>query len=177
MRLKGTDKDIGTIGKELNVQYVLEGSVRKAGNNLRISAQLIDSTNDAHLWAEKYAGTLEDVFDIQEQVAHAIVNELKLKLTPDEERRIGKREIDDAKAFECYLRAQQEIYRLTESSLDRAQELIRNGLDLIGENELLYATLGNIYFQYHNVTTRLDETHLQKADQYQFRCPVAEART
>lgn len=166
MRLKGTDKDIGTIGKELKVQWVLEGSVRKAGNNLRITAQLIDATNDAHLWAEKYSGTLEDVFDIQEEVAHAIVNELELKLAPEEKRRIGKRKIDDPKAYECYLHAQQEIYRLTETSLDRAQELIRNGLDLIGENELLYATLGNIYFQLHNVTTRLDETHLQKADQY-----------
>ena len=57
------------IGQELNVQYVLEGSVRKAGNNLRIVAQLIDAINDEHLWADKYSGTLDDVFDIQEKVS------------------------------------------------------------------------------------------------------------
>ena len=67
--LKGTEKDLKTIARELNVQYVLEGSVRKAGNDLRIVAQLIEANTDTHLWAEKYKGTLEDVFDIQEVVS------------------------------------------------------------------------------------------------------------
>jgi adenylate cyclase len=84
MTFKGTNKKIGEIAKEVNVRYVLEGSVRKAGNNLRITAQLIDGINDSHIWAEKYSGTLDDVFDIQEKVSLSIVNALKLKLISGE---------------------------------------------------------------------------------------------
>jgi non-specific serine/threonine protein kinase len=73
MAFKGVKKRVAEIARELDVRYVLEGSVRKAGNNLRITAQLVDAVEDAHLWAEKYAGTLDDVFDIQEKVSGAIV--------------------------------------------------------------------------------------------------------
>jgi TolB-like protein len=103
MQLKGTDKNIKTIGRELNVQYVLEGSVRKHGNNLWITAQLIDADNDIHLWAEKYRGTMDDVFDIQEKVSRSIADALKLKLSPEEYKRIAERPIADIKAYECYL--------------------------------------------------------------------------
>ena len=68
MRLKGTEKALRTIGQELNVRYVLEGTVRKAGNSIRITSQLIDAATDTHLWADNYSGTLEDVFDIQERL-------------------------------------------------------------------------------------------------------------
>ena len=78
MTFKGTKVAIPEIARRLNVQYVLEGSVRKAGNSLRITAQLIDARSDAHIWAEKYSGTLDDVFDIQEKVSRAIVEALKL---------------------------------------------------------------------------------------------------
>jgi TolB-like protein len=84
MTFKGTKKTIREIARAVNVRYVLEGSVRKAGNNLRITAQLIDAVNDAHLWAEKYSGTLDDVFEIQEKVSRSIVKALKLMLTSEE---------------------------------------------------------------------------------------------
>ena len=73
MTFKGTKKKIKEIAKEVNVQHVLEGSVRKAGNNLRITAQLIDAKTDAHLWTKKYSGTLDDIFDIQECSVYQIV--------------------------------------------------------------------------------------------------------
>jgi len=69
MTFKGTKKTLKEITKAVNVRYALEGSVRKDGNNIRVGAQLIDGTNDAHIWAEKYNGTIEDVFDIQEKVS------------------------------------------------------------------------------------------------------------
>ncbi len=69
MTFKGTKKKIGEIVKDVNVRYALEGSVRKAGNNLRITAQLIDGVNDTHIWADKYSGTMDDIFDIQEKVS------------------------------------------------------------------------------------------------------------
>ena len=79
--------------------YVLEGSVRKAGNNLRITAQLIDGLTDTHIWAEKYSGTLDDIFDIQEKVSHSIVSALKLKLTLKKFKRFIARPIDDMPAI------------------------------------------------------------------------------
>jgi len=166
MMFKGTRKSTKTIGRELNVQYVLEGSVRKAGNNLRITAQLIDAITDKHLWAEKYSGTLNDVFDIQEKVSRSIVNSLQLKLSPKENQKIDKRPIDNVYAYECYLKANQEIYRFSKDSLDRAVRLIKNGLEIVGENELLYEAMGNAHIQYVNFAVSSDEGYLQKAEEW-----------
>ena len=93
MTLKGARKTTREIGALLDVGHVLEGSVRKAGQSLRITAQLIDVTTDGHLWAERYGGTLDDVFDIQEKVARAIAEALQVRLSPEEDRRIGERPI------------------------------------------------------------------------------------
>jgi serine/threonine protein kinase len=165
MMLKDTKKDIKTIGKELDVQYVLEGSVRKAGNAIRVTAQLIDTKTDAHLWAKKYSGTLEDVFDIQEKVSRSIVDALKLKLSPEEEEKIAERPIENVQAYDCYNQARLEIWRSTEESLDRATRLIKNGLNIIGDNELLYASLGIAYIHYMEMAYRTDEYQLLKAEE------------
>ncbi|UCC73716.1 MAG: hypothetical protein JSV86_03915, partial [Gemmatimonadota bacterium] len=119
--LKGTQKDTRTIASELDVQYVLEGSVRKAGNDLRITAQLIDGRTDEHLWSERYSGTLDDVFDMQERISCSIVDALMLELSPEEERRLTERPIDNVQAYECYLRARQEIWLFTKDATDRAR--------------------------------------------------------
>ncbi len=148
MQLKGTEKDIKAISRELQVQYVLAGSVRKAGNKIRITSQLIDPMSDAHLWAEKYSGTLEDVFDIQEKVSRSIVDALKLKLKPEEQEKIAERPIPNVQAFECYLRARPEMLRFTEGGLKRALRHLENGVDLIGENALLTASIGFFYWEF-----------------------------
>jgi non-specific serine/threonine protein kinase len=163
MTFKGTKKKIKEIAKEVNVRYVLEGSVRKAGNNLRITAQLIDAITDAHLWAEKYSGTLDDVFDIQEKVSRSIVDALKLKLTAKEDAQIAERPIDNVFAYECYLKAKQEIHRWTEESLNRALQHLKNGLDIIGENALLYAGMGYVYYQYVNAGFK-QEDYISKVE-------------
>ena len=105
---------------ELNVRHVLEGSVRRAGNSLRITAQLIDAATDAHLWAEKYSGTLDDVFDLQEQLSRRIVDALKGALTPEEDRRLAARPLADVRALDCYLRAMQQVRAFSESGLGHA---------------------------------------------------------
>jgi serine/threonine protein kinase len=166
MTYKGTKKKIKEIGKELNVQYVLEGSVRKAGNNLRITAQLIDAQNDTHLWAEKYSGTLDDVFDIQEKVSKSIVDSLKIQLSPDEQLHIDERPIENVQAYECYLKANYEIWRFTEDSIKRAIQLGQEAMDIIGQNELLITTMGMAYFQYVNSGIDPDEKNLDKAEAY-----------
>ena len=165
MTLKGRERDVRSIGRELDVRYVLEGSVRRAGNNLRVTAQLIDAMNDAHLWAEKYTGTLDDVFDIQEKLSRTIVNALKLELSPEENRRIAERPIDDVRAYECYLRARLETWRWSKDALDHALRLIQNGLDIVGDNELLYAAQGNVYVQYRQVGIDTSDANVRKAEE------------
>jgi TolB-like protein len=166
MTFKGTKKKIREIASDVKVRYVLEGSVRKAGNNLRITAQLIDVNNDAHMWAEKFDGTLNDVFDIQEKVSRSIVNSLKLKLNQKENHEIYKRSFDNVFAYECYLKANHEIYQFSKESLDRAVNLILNGLEIVEQNELLYEAMGNAHIQYVNFGVSSNEIYLLKAKKW-----------
>jgi len=133
MQFKGTTKDVPTIGRELGVRYVIEGSVRKAGSALRITAQLIDATTDARLWGEKYGGTIDDVFELQERVAREIVKAMGVTLTTDEDRRLARRSIESPRAFELFLRARQEIRRYDAASIERAEELVRQAMAIEGE--------------------------------------------
>ena len=166
MIFKGTKKDVPAIAREVHVRYVLEGSVRKAGNNLRITAQLIDASDDAHLWAEKYGGTLDDIFDIQEKVSHAIVDALKLKLTPKESMGLGERPIPSPLAYEFYLKAKQEILKWTEAGLENALRYLQNGLKIVGENALFYAGMAHVYFQYFNLGLKGEGDSRKQAEDY-----------
>ncbi|MBW1764787.1 MAG: hypothetical protein JRJ23_08625 [Deltaproteobacteria bacterium] len=154
-----------TIGRELNVQYVLEGSVRKAGNNLRITAQLIDAATDAHLWAEKYSGTLDDVFEIQEKVSRSIVDALKLKLSPGEKKKMAERSIENLQAYEYYLKADAEIFKFTADATNLAFRYLQNAIDIIGENALLYSEMAFACFQLVNMGVEQDD-YLVKAEEY-----------
>jgi len=165
MAFKGTRETVQTIGRQLNVGYILEGSVRKAGNSLRITAQLIDAKKDTHVWAAKYNGTLDDVLDIQEEVSRSIVDALKLRLTPHETQRISQRPIDNVHAHECYLRAKQQIWLQTEKGLQHALQHLQNGLDIVGENAVLYAGMGYVYWQYVNLGIK-QEDYLGQVEEY-----------
>ena len=166
MTFKGTKKTIPEIVKSVNVRYVLEGSVRKAGNNLRITAQLIDGMTDTHLWADKYNGKLDDVFDIQERVSQSIADALKIRLNPEEKKRIAHLPIENVKAYEYYFRAKQAMGAWTESELSQAEQLLQKALEIEGENALLYSQLGYINYQYWNLGYRIDEGCLKKASEY-----------
>lgn len=104
MGYKRADKTLKQIGAELGVHFVLEGSVRKHGTDLRITAELIDAGQDISVWAEKYRGKLDQVFDIQEEVAAKIVDALRVQLTPDEERNLKKRFTANTEAYQLYLK-------------------------------------------------------------------------
>ena len=151
MRLKGTDKDIRTIARELGARYVLTGTIRRAGSSLRVTAQLTDARADAPLWADKFNGTLQDVFDIQERLSRQIVDALRLRLTPNEARRLAQRPIADERAYEYYLLARQEIWNVSAQSLDHALQLVRRAHAIVGDNELLFVAEGLIYWQKVNV--------------------------
>ena len=139
MQLKGSTKGIRAIGRELGVGHVLEGSVRKAGNALRITAQLIDAQTDAQLWSEKYTGTVDDIFDLQERVSRAIVEALDVALSPAESHRLADRPIQNVRAFELYLQARQELRRY---NLERGVQLLEQALAIEGEVPALRALRG-----------------------------------
>jgi Predicted integral membrane protein len=164
MVFKDTRKDLKTIARELGVRYVLQGSVRRAGSQLRISAQLIDASRDAHLWAENYDGTLEDVFTIQERLARLIVAALELRLTDAEQRHFTERPIRDLYAYECYLRARNEAWRWRRDAIDHAIQLLRNGLAIVGDNARLYGALGHAYLQYREAGIDFSERPVDEAE-------------
>jgi TolB-like protein len=164
MTLRGTSKDIRTIGRELSVRFLVEGTVRRQGNRLRITARLIDAETDDHLWSDRYEGTLEDVFGIQERIARTIVEALSVELTTDEDRRLGERRIGDPHAWECYLQARQEALRWRPDSIDRAVQLLQNGLSIVGEDASLYAALGRVHLQYREAGIDWSERPLLEAE-------------
>ena len=104
---KGKSVDIAQIGRQLKVAYVLEGSVRKAAGRVRITAQLIEVSNDNHVWAERYDRDLNDIFALQDEISQAIVKALKLKLLPEEKKAIEQRGTTNLEAYNLYLMARQ----------------------------------------------------------------------
>ncbi len=164
-RFKGKSQDIRDIGQKLNVQTVLEGSIRKADSRLRITAQLINIADGYHIWSETYDRELKDVFAIQDEISSAITDALELKLTPKERQRLIERPIDNVAAYECYLKASNEIWRFSESSLDSARLYLQRGLDIAGDNALLYSAMADVYWQYVNIGAG-QEDYIAKAESY-----------
>ncbi len=165
MRYRDTDKGVREIARELGVGAVLEGSIQKENNEIRVNVQLIRAADDAHLWAEKYDRKLESVFQVQDEISKAIVEALELKLTSQEEQGIAKQPIDNVAAYEYYLKAYHEIGRFDERSIDRALQNLQDGITIIGENALLYAGIAYAYYQYVNIGVRQEE-YIEKSEAY-----------
>ena len=162
MQYKGTKKDIQTIGREINVCYILEGSVRKSQDSLRITAQLIDVINDTNLWAETYKGKLADVFDIQEQVSRQIIDALKIRLTTTEDVVLTKRSTFNTDAFDYYLRARDFLYLRTKNTFLFAIQLFQKAIELDPYYAAAYAGLGETYATFYQNCER-KEIWLEKA--------------
>ena len=113
---KGRSVDIRQIGRELGVRYVLEGSVRKAGNRLRITGQLIDTATGAHLWADRYDGQMEDVFDLQDKITSSVVAVIAPKMELAEIDRSRRKPTGNLDAYDHYLRGMANVHIWTEQS-------------------------------------------------------------
>lgn len=142
MRYKNTEKPARTIGREVGVRYIIEGSVRRLEDNLRISAQLIDVNSDMQMWAESYDGCLADVFDIQEKVSKQIVDALSVTLTPTEKIVLSKRPTLNPQAFDYCLRGRECLYQRTRAMLDQAINLFNKAIELDPRYAAAYAGLG-----------------------------------
>ncbi len=169
MRLKGTRDTPQKIARDLNVRYVLEGAVRVNNNaqtgssSIRVTVQLIDPQSQSLLWAEKYSGTLDDVFAIQENISRQIVSALKIQLTPAEDEHLLDRPLPDINAYRYYLMAKHEILNYSSDALARALEYLRMGEALVGKNVLLLSAKGQVYWQYVNAGISSDPQYLVKA--------------
>ena len=124
---KGRSVDVKQVGRELGVRYVLEGSVRKGGNRVRITAQLIDAETGAHLWADRFDGSLEDVFDLQDKVATSVAGVIEPACEPPEIGRAARRPTNDLTAYDLYLRALQRHSSLTKAGHCRGTRFVRAG--------------------------------------------------
>jgi adenylate cyclase len=130
---KGKAVDVGQVAAQLKVNHILEGSVRKAAGRVRITAQLIDTSNDGHLWAERYDRDLNDIFAIQDEISHAIVDALKVKLLPEEKKAIERRGTDNVDAYNLFLMARQTYaagYEAEPRRLDAILRMCRRAVEI-----------------------------------------------
>jgi adenylate cyclase len=130
MKYKGSQKTASEVGRELSVGTLLEGSVRKAGNRVRITAQLIDTASEGHLWAQNYDRQLEDIFAIQSEIAEKVAGELKVRLVEDEKRLIEQKPTESTEAYTFYLRGMRLLGERTEPALRQALEALEKAIDL-----------------------------------------------
>jgi TolB-like protein/Tfp pilus assembly protein PilF len=124
----GVSRNIREIAQALDVAFILEGSVQRAGNNVRVSAQLIDARNDAHIWAQHFDGELTDVFGIQSRIARTIADQLRVRLSPSEQAAINRPATRDALAHDFYLRANQLLYQVL-ADYSHGKEKLTEALD------------------------------------------------
>jgi serine/threonine protein kinase/tetratricopeptide (TPR) repeat protein len=135
---KGKNEDVGEIGKKLKVSTVLEGSVRKMGNRLRITAQLVNVADGYHLWSERYDREMEDVFAIQDDISQAIVKALKVILSEGEKKQIEKARVENVQAYDYYLRGRQ-YYQIHRKSLEYARQMFNRAIETDPEYARAYA--------------------------------------
>lgn len=145
LRLRGAAEPLPVIAASLGVRYVLEGSVRRAGNSLRVTARLVDAAPDATVWADKFQGTLDDVFAMQEQISRKIADALEVTLTPGESHGLTRTAVEDSRVFECALRARQEVWSFTLEGAERAIQVVQEGIARFGPHMRLYRVLIGAY--------------------------------
>jgi serine/threonine-protein kinase len=145
MQYKNTNKSLGQIGGELGVTNILEGSVRRAGNRVRVVAQLIDARTDKHLWADSYDRDLTDIFEIQGEIAEHIAGALQATLTPDEQRELDKKPTDNLEAYNLYLQGRFYWGKFTPSGIERGIEFFQQAAKLDPQYALAYAGIADSY--------------------------------
>jgi TolB-like protein len=144
---KGKNVDVRRVGRELGVRYVLEGSVRKSSNRMRIASQLIDTSTGASLSADRFEGTLDDVFALQDQVTESVVGTIAPRLEQAEIERAHRKPTESLDAYDLFLRGMASYYRRTKESTEDALRAWRRAIDIDQGFALTYAMAGMAYFQ------------------------------
>jgi TolB-like protein len=142
---KGKSPDIRQVGRELGVRYVLEGSVRKAASRLRVTAQLVDTSNGAHIWADRFDGALEDVFDLQDQLTEKVVSAIAPRVEQAEMARAKRKPTSNLDAYDCYLRGLAASFPVTQDGLIQALELFCRAIALDPDFAAAYGQASRCY--------------------------------
>ena len=154
MNYKNTKKDISQIGHELGVHYVLEGSVRRAGDRVRITAQLIQVDDQTHLWAENYERQAVDIFAVQSDVARRIAESLALELLPAQRERLAAPRAVNPQVHELYLKGRYHANKLTEEGTSKGIEFFHQALGIAPDYALAYAGMAEAYYATSNIQKR-----------------------
>ncbi len=150
---KGKSVEAQQVAKHLGVNFILEGSVRKAGSRVRVTGQLIDGKKGGHMWADRYDRDLTDIFAIQDEITHAIVEQLKVKLLPQEKKSIGQTPTDNVEAYTYYLRGRQFMQRHSKSNYQLARRMFAKAVELDPLYARAYAGIADcdsfLFLHYH----------------------------
>src|SRR5436853_3173363 len=150
---KGKSVEAQQVAKHLGVNFILEGSVRKVGSRVRVTGQLIDGKKGGHMWADRYDRDLTDIFAIQDEITHAIVEQLKVKLLPQEKKSIGQTPTDNVEAYTYYLRGRQFMQRHSKSNYQLARRMFAKAVELDPLYARAYAGIADcdsfLFLHYH----------------------------
>ena len=169
---KGKAKDVREIAKTLGVRYVLEGSVRRSGADIRINAQLIDGSTGGHVWAERYDGDMKNIFGLQDKVTRSVVAALSVELTKDDRERVAHRGTENAEAYDVFLKGWQHYLRQTPEEFRSAIVQFKKAAELDPKYGRAYAALAATYWEaskrYWDIALGLRGNHeaLLQAEQY-----------
>jgi serine/threonine protein kinase/Tfp pilus assembly protein PilF len=161
--LKGKNEDLGEVGRKLHVSTVLDGTVRKMGNRLRITAQLVNVADGYQLWSERYDREMEDIFAIQDEISQAIVKALRVILSEDEKKAIEKPRTVNVQAYEFYLRGRQFFHQLRRKSLEHARQMFNRAIEIDPDYALAHAGVADccsLLYTYFDAR----ESNLRQAD-------------
>ncbi len=149
---KGKPVKVQQVGQELGVGFILEGSVRKAGPRVRVTGQLVNCKNGGHVWAERFDRDLTDIFAIQDEITHAIVQQLKVKLLPQEKKTIGQAQTDNVEAYTYYLRGRDFLHRRSKHYVRIARQMFAKAVELDPKYARAYAGMADsdsfVYLNY-----------------------------
>jgi TolB-like protein len=161
LHYRGSTKTPREVGRELGAAYLLTGSVRRHGAALRVSVQLVEVERDAQVWAERFSGTIEDVFEIQERIAREIVTALELRLSPEESRRLAARAFRHAAAYELYLRARQSDFVFERETIAEGLRLLDQADAIEGERAPLLAARALLVWNEFNMRMRGEDAYAE----------------
>jgi TolB-like protein/Flp pilus assembly protein TadD len=167
-QMKERKHDVRAIGSELGARYIVGGSVRRFQDSVRITVQLVDVETNRQLWGDTYKGKLDDIFDIQEQVAQQIVEALKLKLSFSEKVSLTKRHTVNAQAYDLYLRGQDYLLRISKRSVEYAIQLFEKAIELDPRYAAAYAACSSAYGQRYQYFAR-EERYRIRAQELSFK--------
>ena len=160
---KGKDFDLPTIGEKLGVNHILEGSVRKSGEKIRLTAQLINVPEDAHIWSDRFDREIDDVFAVQEEIARSIVDVLKVKLIAKDETQLVKQSTDSTEAYNLYLQGRYFWNQRNSISVPKAISFYERSLEADPNFALAYAGLADCYILFPQVELQSPKESFPKA--------------